>query len=210
VSNLRLTRSRRSISGLAGFALLWALVPALPAAADNLLGLYVGGAVGQSQLEAGIPTVDAPLSAYDFKENHSAYKFMAGIRPISLFGAEVEYLNFGHPSSTVGTTTNDVSINGSGAFALLFLPIPIVDVFVKGGFARLKASSTSYDPQANCGVAPNPNCPYARWNGTTSDFAAGAGAQFKIGSVAVRGEYEQFRVSGGNPKFLSVGITWAL
>jgi len=185
-------------------------MPARPVAADDLLGFYVGGAVGQSQLEAGIPTVSAPFNAYDFKENHSAYKFMVGFRPISLFGGELEYLNFGHPSSTVGTTTNDVSINGSGAFALLFLPIPIVDVFVKGGYARLQASSTSYDPQVNCGVAPNPNCPYARWHGTTSDFAAGAGAQFKIGSLALRGEYEQFRVAGGNPKLISLGLTWAL
>src|SRR5258706_3799437 len=127
---------------------------------------------------------------------------MVGIRPISLIGAEVEYLNFGHPSSTVGTTTNEVSISGSGSFAFLFLPIPVVDVFVKGGFARLQASSTSYDPQVNCGVAPNPNCPNARWHGTTSDFAAGAGAQFKIGSLAVRGEYPQVRGFGGNPKVL--------
>jgi len=210
VSDLRSTWSRRHLSGLAALALVWALVPAHPAAADSVSGLYIGGAMGQSQLEAVIPSASAPFSTYDFKENHSAYKFMAGIRPISLFGAEVEYADFGHPRTSVGMATNEVSIHGGGAFALLFLPIPVVDVFVKGGYARLQASSTSYDPSVNCGVAPNPNCPYARWNGTTSDFAAGAGAQFKIGSLAVRGEYEQFRVEGGNPKFISLGLTWVL
>jgi opacity protein-like surface antigen len=39
-------------------------------------------------------------------------------------------------------------------------------------------------------------------------FAAGAGAQFKIGSLAVRGEYERFNAAGGNPGLLTVGIIW--
>jgi opacity protein-like surface antigen len=208
VSKLSLTRNRRRFPGFAGLVLFCALVPAHQAVAGNLLGLYLGGAVGQSQLDVGIPTVVAPFSTYNFKENHSGYEFMVGVRPISLLGAELEYLDFGHPSSSAGTMTNDVSIKGSGAFALLYLPIPIVDVFVKAGLAKLETSSTSYDPQVNCGVAPNPNCPYASWHDTTTDFAAGAGIQFKFLSWAVRGEYQQFRVPGGSPKFLSIGVTY--
>jgi len=68
VSNLSSTWSRRPLSGLAALALGWALVPAPPAAADSVSGLYVGGAVGQAQLEAGIPTVSAPFSTYDSRK----------------------------------------------------------------------------------------------------------------------------------------------
>jgi hypothetical protein len=39
-------------------------------------------------------------------------------------------------------------------------------------------------------------------------FAGGAGAQFKIGPFAVRGEYERFNAAGGNPSLSSVGIIW--
>ena len=198
--NLRLTWST--------LVLFLALVPGQHAMADNLLGLYFGGALGQSQLEAGIPTVGAPFGTYNFKENHSAYKVMVGVRPISLLGAEFEYMDLGHPTSSVGTMTNDVSIKGSGVFALLYLPIPVIDVFVKAGFARLQTSSTSYDPQVNCGIAPNPNCPYTQWHDTSTDVGAGAGVQFKLLSWAMRGEYEQFHAAGGYPKLLSIGVTY--
>jgi len=184
--------------------------PGRCAEADTGLGIYVGGGLGQSQVNAGIPlaSVGAPTGTFDFKANHSAYKAMVGMRPISLLGAELEYLNFGHPSSTAGTATNDVSITGTGVFALLYLPVPLIDVFVKAGMGRLKVASTSLDLTVNCGVAVNPNCPYARRSSTTTDFAAGAGVQFKLGPWALRGEYEQFRAAGGNPRILSAGVTW--
>jgi hypothetical protein len=41
--------------------------------------------------------------------------------------------------------------------------------------------------------------------GETCDtgLEVGAGAQFKFGSLAVRGEYERFSAAGGNPCFRS-------
>jgi opacity protein-like surface antigen len=205
MSNFRPNRLR---TGLAGLVALSALAPSRPAAADDVLGVYVGAGLGQSQVEASVPAVNALSSTLDFKENHSGFKFLVGVRPITRIGAELEYLDFGHPRGTAGNATNDVSVTGSGAFGLLYLPVPAIDVFVKAGMARLQAAATSYDPTINCGVAVNPNCPYARLRAISTDFAAGAGAQFKLGSWAVRGEYEQFRAAGGNPKFLSVSVIW--
>src|ERR1039457_1618747 len=71
--------------------------------ADDLLGLYVGGAIGQSQVEATSPQfLDSGhyqlLGAGSFKENHSAFKVMVGVRPISLLGAELAYVDLGHPT----------------------------------------------------------------------------------------------------------------
>jgi len=43
---------------------------------------------------------------------------------------------------------------------------------------------------------------------TNTGFAAGAGAQFKLGSWAVRAEYERFNAAGANPSLVSLGVTW--
>ncbi len=70
----------------ASAAALWvALLPAQPAAAVDLIGLYVGGAVGQARVEAD----GASVSPTSFRETRGAHRVMAGIRPISLLGVEV-------------------------------------------------------------------------------------------------------------------------
>jgi hypothetical protein len=42
----------------------------------------------------------------------------------------------------------------------------------------------------------------------STDFAYGAGVQGRIGSLAIRAEYERIIVAGGNPDILSLGATW--
>jgi hypothetical protein len=53
-----------------------------------------------------------------------------------------------------------------------------------------------------------PTCNAFSLDRTNTNFAAGAGAQFKIGSCAVRAEYERFEADGANPSLWSVGVTW--
>jgi hypothetical protein len=176
-------------------------MPIRLAHAENLLGLYVGGAAGQSQVEA-----TAPYDA-NFNENHSAFKFMVGIRPISLVGFEIAYDDFGHPSRKNGFFATDVTMKGESAFGVLYLPVPIVDVFLKSGLARIDSTATT-----NIVCSPGQGCPEIASpepeRRTNVGFAGGAGAQFKIGSLAVRGEYERFNAAGGNPSLLSAGIIW--
>lgn len=97
---------------------------------------------------------------------------MAGLRPISLVGAEVEYFDFGHPSEFAGTIPSglvgvpsfpvsaDVKVKGSAAFAVLYLPVPVVDVFVKLGAARIQTTSntsvTVSAPYATCVIPRRP------------------------------------------------------
>src|SRR3984893_2002077 len=137
---MRLIPSRR-IPRLAPTATIlvfvMAVLPTRYACADDLLGLYVGGAAGQSQVEANIPSIG------DFKQNHSAFKVIAGIRPISLIGAELSYIDFGHPSGSINAVSSNVSEKGADAFGVLYLPVPVVDVFVKAGLARLQSTLTS-------------------------------------------------------------------
>jgi len=200
---MRIIPSRRSTSVAATFVVFAAaLLQSRHALAGDLLGLYVGGAVGQSQVEANVPTVG------DFKENHSAFKVIAGIRPISLIGAELSYIDFGHPSGNINGAPSDVSEKGADAFGVLYLPVPVVEVFVKAGLARLQSTSNSVTPGVGTCVFNNPNCALFRLDRTDTSFAAGAGAQLKLGTWAVRAEYERFNAAGGNPSLISLGVTW--
>jgi opacity protein-like surface antigen len=202
---MRIILTRRFTSVAATMVvLIVAVLPTHRSLADDLLGLYVGGAVGQSQVEANVPSVG------DFKENHSAFKVIGGIRPISVVGAELSYIDFGHPSGNINSAQSDVSEKGADAFGVLYLPVPVVDVFVKAGLARLQTTANSV--RVGIGTCPmtNPNCALFRLDRTNTSFAAGAGAQFKLGAFAVRAEYERFNAAGGNPSLVSLGFTWTL
>jgi hypothetical protein len=170
--------------------------------AEDLLGLYVGGSAGQSQVEATAPYFQK------FRENHSAFKFMVGIRPISLVGVEIAYDDFGHPNRRNGYLATNVTMKGESAFGVLYLPIPIVDIFLKAGLARIDSTAATHTVCPGGQLCPTLIADPEPERRTNVGFAGGAGAQFKIGTLAVRGEYECFNASGGNPSLLSVGIIW--
>src|SRR5258708_2085082 len=98
---------------------------------EDLLGLYVGGAAGRAQVEAVVPEFA------NFRANHSAFKVIIGVRPIPLVGAEIAYNDFGHAHRQFGLSSTNVTMKGESAFALLYLPVPIVDIFFKPGIPQL-------------------------------------------------------------------------
>jgi len=184
-------------AGVAALALL--LLPLPEARAADPPGLYLGGAFGQARVAASLP------NAAQFREDHSAFKVMAGLRPIPVLGAEIAYVDFGHPDRLAGLGPpgwSDVSMKGAAAFGMFYLPVPLVDVYAKGGFARLQ-STANVNPCPAC-INPVAFPPLRR---TNTSWAAGAGAQFKLASVAVRAEYERFNAAGGAPYLLSVGVS---
>jgi hypothetical protein len=189
-------------------------IPFREANATDPLGMYVGGAVGQSRVEADVSGI---FGSGIFREDHGAFQVMAGVRPISLLGAELAYVNLGHPSGDIGGFPADVTTRGVAAFGVLYLPIPIpaFDIYAKAGLARMQGTvnSTNYRLRIDCfpGLActpmyTGPNFPMDR---TDTHFAAGAGAQVKFGSWAVRAEFERFDAIGAHPSLASVGITWS-
>jgi hypothetical protein len=170
---------------------------------EDLLGLYAGGSVGQSRVQAADP-LDTP---YDFSEHHTAFKVIAGIRPISFLGAEIEYLDLGHPSSTFGPF--DASVKGEAAYGMLFLPmgVPFLDLFGEAGGARLETQLNG--PGYACSpLGPCPPQSYFHYSHSDTNVAAGAGVQYRLGPLAVRGEYEHFSTAAGNPTLLSLGLSW--
>ena len=193
----------RSFKWAASLACLVVLaLPTNPARAINPLGFYLGGAVGQARVDATAP------DASGFRENHSAFKVMVGLRPISMLGVELAYGDFGHPSHLNGFLATDVTMKGASAFGIFYLPVPIVDIYAKAGAARLRSTANT---TVVCALAPVGYCTLVRYSPisrTDVGFAAGAGAQFKVGGLAIRGEYERFNVAGVYPGLFSVGLTW--
>lgn len=211
-------------SAVACAALILGTLGATTAAqADDLLGLYVGAAYGQAHIKAQlgglIPGSTGPIS--DFDQTHNAYQAMIGIRPLSFVGAEIDYMDFGQ-QSVIGlgdqvpglggeaVTAEQASQKGEAAYALLYLPVPIIDVYVKGGLSRITTDATVTHTVQNS-ICIGSNCEGVSVGSITStSFAYGAGVQWKLGQWAVRGEYERFDAAGAHPSLLSIGMTYWL
>jgi opacity protein-like surface antigen len=197
---------------LLAFSATFASTPVL---ADDLLGFYVGAAIGESHVRTAKDIVGDAGYDDQFDGHHSAWKVTAGIRPISPLGVELEYTDFGSPSAGLSDTglggLSKVDQKAVTLFALGYLPFPVpfLDVYGKLGIARLHTTTSE--------VSPIPACPagFASCSPTTfnisdssTNFAYGAGVQGKIGSLAIRAEYERISSSGGNPDIFSLGVTW--
>ena len=155
-------------------------------AADN--GFYLGASLGRTTLKDDIGPVR-------FNGTDTGFKVIAGFRPLDWLGVEANYIDFGKPDDDVAGTTVKADGNGVSAFAVGFAAVGPVDLFAKAGLvnwdAKLRASSLNFSQDQD---------------GT--DFAYGAGAQFRLGSLGVRAEYEKFNADVHDLNMLSVGVTW--
>jgi len=124
----------------------------------------------------------------------TSWKAYVGVRPLDWLAAEGDYIDLGSGSSASGHADGDAV----AVYAVGFLPIPlpIVDVFGKVGFAHWKLNGN-----VNSLVSPGS----LSTNG--SEFAWGIGVQAHISIVGARLEYENFNVpntSGARVASLSV------
>ncbi|MEJ0099754.1 MAG: outer membrane beta-barrel protein [Pseudomonadota bacterium] len=144
---------------------------------------YVGAGIGQSN--ADISADDLGVSDFDKKD--TAWKLYAGARALS-FGAELNYIDLGKPSGG-GAEFKYKAFAGYGLYYLP-LPLPILDVYLKAGLARIDTKVPSADLSDN-----------------DTKFSYGGGLQLKFGSYAIRAEYEQFKVESAKPKLLTLGFS---
>lgn len=200
------------------------------AQADAPLNLYIGAAYGHAHIRAQLGGLipGGTGSLPDFDQTHSAYQGMVGIRLISFLGAEATYMDLGQSSirgpgvvlpgpGGLGSlvTGEQVSQKGEALFGLLYLPVPIIDVYVKAGLSRITTNmSATYVMGGVVPICPNdqPNCNIlsAARSSTDVNFAYGAGLQWKLGPWAVRGGYERFDAAGAKPSLFSIGMTYWL
>jgi opacity protein-like surface antigen len=196
---------------------------AVPAhASTNLLKGYIGASVGYASLRAKDSNLFAssPNSLGSFDRSDAAYQIIAGVRALDLLGAEIDYFHLGSgsvsPSWSGPGSLSDAHVlqKGEAAFAVLYLPVPVIDIYVKAGVARLTTHLYASIGGSGCSPGlPLPPCPVISANGaintTETGFAAGAGVQWKFGAWALRGEYERFAALGEHPSLVSVGVTWS-
>jgi len=118
-------------------ALILIAMPIRFSIAENLLGLYVGAAAGQSQVEG-----TAPYNLH-FRENHSAFKLMVRSAADSLVGVEIAYNDFGHPNRWNGNLASDVTMKGESASAFYSARSPC-RYFHKSWITRIDSKATTH------------------------------------------------------------------
>lgn len=155
-------------------------------AADN--GIYLGGSVGQANLK--IDNI-AGLSAADFDGDDTAFKVIAGFRPLDWLAVEASYVDFGNPDDTVLGQRFDAEADGISAFGVGFIAVGPVDLFGKLGVIN-------WDSNFSGGL-----------DSDGTDFAYGVGAQFRLLSLGIRAEYEAFDLSDVDDlNMISIGVTY--
>lgn len=171
---------RVRIACAALIAMAWSLTSQ---AADN--GIYLGAGIGQSNVKAD----DAGI---DFDGTDTAWKLIAGIRPLDWLAVEASYVDFGKPHDD-GV---EVDADGLTAFAVGFVPVGPVDLFAKVGLINYDAKGSL----RNVGEV---------LDDSGTELAYGAGVQFRLLSLAIRGEYEKFDVKDvDDADLLSVSVTY--
>ncbi len=217
---------RLSVSTAVSILLALAIGAASGAArAADPFGFYVGAGGGHSEVRSDLDfSVFGPAlpGRFDVSRSTTGWKAMLGLKPLPLIGAEAGYLDFGSidgSKSIPATVTSGgldasahVSARAPALFALLYLPIPVpmLDVFLKGGAAELRARINA-TAQATCPL--NLPCipviipPYSASSNSTR-VAYGAGVQLKLRSLGVRAEYERIHASHGDPDLASVSLIY--
>jgi outer membrane immunogenic protein len=189
--------------GANSFALLVALACVLFATQSRAeSGFFIGGSVGQAGLELNDGD---PVLPVVFDESDLAYKFMAGYNwqfSLVSLGLEADYVNFGKPASDIpGVGMLEVETTGLSSFAVLGVQLGPIGVFGKYG-------TMSWDAEATFDGLTDPN---GSIDGNEPMY--GVGAQFGIGALDLRLEYEAIDlnadgVSQSDMNMVSLGLTW--
>ena len=183
------------------FLVIAALADAAPLAAhaEDELSIYVGGSIGQSQVD---------VDSLDFSAHDSGWKAALGVRALSSFGAEAEYVDLGRPHGDTPDGRVTTKASGPAVFALYYLPLPLphLDVFGKAGVANIQQRASIALGSGGSACVAGVGCDGL--NRSESEFAWGGGAQIRAGSTTVRVEFEQFRAPGGALSLGTVGFFW--
>jgi len=168
-------------------------------------GAYLGASVGKARTK--FARNSAASSSDVFRGKDDAFKLTAGFRAFDWLGIEGSYLDLGEVEQVVDFT--DFSgfsqeQRAFAAFAVFYHEMANVDLFAKAGVVKWNADGSF------SGVAGPTDA-----NEKDTEGAWGLGLQGRLGSFALRLEYEHlgFETLGEQirkPRLVSVGFTWAL
>jgi hypothetical protein len=181
-------RKTTAVAALAATCGLFSL-PTL--AADN--GIYLGASVGQSSVQYDDSFEGTNLN---FDASATGLKAIAGWRFLDWLAVEGNYVDLGSGDDNVLGEKVKSDVNGVSLSAVGFLPVGPVDLF-----ARVGAINWNADLEApGLGI---------RGSDDGTDLTYGIGAQFRVWSLSVRGEYERFDISDADTvDLISIGVTW--
>ena len=179
-------------------ALAVALAVAGPVSAKN--GFYLGASLGQASLK--IDDLELELEAFDYKDDTTSYKIIAGYRFMGFLAVEGSFVDFGNfKDGTQGEgepVSLETKLKGFDAFAMGMLPLGIADLFVKVGVVSWDADITRAIGEITS---------FGSDSGT--DMVYGLGAQVRFKGLAVRGEVEYFDIPEADSVYLiSLGATF--
>jgi Outer membrane protein beta-barrel domain len=168
-------------------ALSLAAAPAF--AVDN--GIYLGASVGQ----AGV-SIDDSLEGenFDFDADSTGFKAIAGWRFLDWLAVEGNYVDLGSGDDTIDNVKYETDVSGVSLSAVGFLPVGPVDLFARVGAINWDADFSAQGET---------------FSDDGTDLTYGVGAQFRVWSLSIRAEYEQFDVDAADTvDLISLGVTW--
>lgn len=170
------------------------LLGASSASAGGDSGFYVGASVGQASFS--VDTIDT--DNFDFDDDDNAYKVMLGYNfgwlPFLDVAVEGAYRNLGEFEGSGLLSGVSSEIDTIDLFGMLTANMGPVGLFAKVGYVDWDIETDVQD---------------SNFSTSGSDAAYGIGAQARIASFAVRGEYEVFEIEGADDlEMLSVGLTY--
>ena len=157
---------------------------------EVIRGFYAGGAITQARFD------DDNFSLSDVDEEDNSWKIIGGYRFHENFAFEASYVDFGELTARqlTGSGPFRAEARGISAFAVGLIPVPYVDLFAKVGMARIDSKTR--------GLLDD-------FDDDTTEFAYGAGAQWRWRNLAVRAEYEKYDTDViGDLDLISVGATY--
>ena len=139
---------------------------------------YLGAGITRNSIK-DVAAISSDLNA-------TSWKALAGVRPVSFFAVEADYIDLGSQTTNYVDVSTHLEYKAFGAFAVGFvpLPVPFLDVFGKVGLARWNSSGSSNAPSSSLFSLSD--------DGT--EFAWGVGAQVHAGKIGARLEYESFNI----------------
>lgn len=171
-------------------------VPGVALSADN--GFYLGAA--SSEVSSDYDESVGSSSAGP-EDDDNGFKVIAGFRPLDAFAIEANYADLGEtrvPLSLVCITApcpTEAAIDSQAlsVSAVGLLALPLVDLFARVGVTRWESERQILSSAQ-------------KEEGTDPTY--GAGAQVRVGSFALRFEYERFDLDDDSVDLVSLGFTY--
>jgi hypothetical protein len=142
---------------------------------DPATSVYVGAGITSANVQN--------IEGTGFNIDNTSVKVLAGARVLSLVGAEVDYYRLGSESRNFYFGGANADAHAFAAYAVGYLPLPILDFFGKVGLDRFQLNGSSTNPSL------------FQFSNSGTQFAWGLGAQDHFGNFMARLEYEHLAMS---------------